>query len=394
MKSYMVLVKENSIFKFKIYRGDFREFLNKCTSKIYFKLRIPRVILSKSKFSNTWYKRFCEDFYFLYKSGVPIIEIIDIFKENSISSKNRKCTKFYLQVYKNILNGNSLYDSFLLTNYDLDPIFLSLIQVSEEVGKLPEVLENLNNYYSEKINISNNIKSALIYPTLLLILLIVLFNLCILFFIPSYISSFKSQLSNLPNISRAFIQMCTFIKNNYTVFSLVSITLTFLFIRVFVLKGNISKVLSKLKIFKKIYFKKYQLKFIQTLYYIVNSGIDVPTSIRIISSLDTEYVAYSKYIYYQINNGIDFCDALRDTKIFDTDIISIISVGEKSSNLDNALKNIWMTYSKRYYEQLQKTTKLVEPMFILICGVLVLIFVATFILPLIFYDNFNHIWGG
>lgn len=393
MKNYVILVKENNVFKFKTYSGNFRDFLSRYGCKIYFKLRVPRIVRFKMGFSGAWYRRFCEDFYFLHKSGVPIIESIQIFRESAINSKSSKDIKFYSKVYDNLLNGNSLYDSFKLTNYNLDIIFLSLIQVSEEVGKLSDVLKNLGDYYEEKINISNNIKSALIYPSLLFTMLIVLFNLCILFFIPSYVNSFQSQLSNLPSLSIAFINICMLLKDNYFIF-LISTLLIFVFLFNSIVSSKGREVFGRLHIFRKFYLKRCQLKFIQILYYIVNSGIDIPKGLRIMSKLDNECSIYSKYIYHQINEGFDFCESLRNTRIFDLEIISIISVGEKSSSINNALKNIWTSYSKRYYNQLHKITKLMEPVFILICGVLVLIFVSIFILPLISYDNFGHIWGA
>ena len=52
-------------------------------------------------------------------------------------------------------------------NYKLDNIFLSLISVSEETGKLADVLNNLSKYYEDKINISSKIKSSMSYPILL-----------------------------------------------------------------------------------------------------------------------------------------------------------------------------------------------------------------------------------
>ena len=104
------------------------------------------------------------------------------------------------------------------------------------------------------------------------------------------------------------------------------------------------------------------------------------------------YSVYAKYVYKQINNGFDFCESLSEAKIFDSEVISIIKVGEKSSNLNSSLKNIWTGLSKKYYENLDRNIKFVEPIFIMVCGVLVVIFVAIFILPLISYDNFNHLW--
>lgn len=395
MDNYIVLVKEEREFKFKIYGGNFRDFLNECKSKIYLKIKIPKIFVLKKKLKTIWYKRFCEDLYFLVKSGISLTESILIFRNNSNNTKLKSYTKFYDSLYNKLLNGNLLYDALNKTNYKLDNIFLSLISVSEETGKLADVLNNLSKYYEDKINISSKIKSSMSYPILLSTFLIIMFNLCILVFIPSYFNSFQSQISNLPNMSRIFIDVCLFIKDNYFLFCILVISGVILLITLFKSKVYFTKLIFKISIIRKIHFKKCQLKFIQMLYYIIDSGIDLATALKIISNLDNDDCSkYASYIYGEINQGFDFCESLTNSKIFDPEIISIISIGEKSSKLVLALKNIWTTYSKKHYESMERYTKLIEPVFIVICGLIVLIFISIFIIPLISYENFNSLWGG
>lgn len=388
-------MKNGNQFRFKMYHGNFIDFLNECKEKICFKIYIPSFLIMKRKLKMSWYKRFCEDFNFLHTSGVSIIDSICIFKDNAKISKNKKMISFYSVLYEKILRGNSLYKSLEFTGYKFDKMFLSLMKVSDETGNLSSILKNLATYYDEKISIRSKVKSSLLYPTLLLSVLFILLNLCILYFIPSYVNSFQSQISSLPRYSLFFINMCLFIKDNYGLFLIFMISFVLIFLKSF--KGeNFSKnLLLKISIFRKIHFKYCQLKFIQTLYYMLNSGIDISKALYLMSNSDGEpYMIYAKYIYGQVKQGIDFCDSLKSSKIFDPEIISIIKVGEKSSNLLLSLKNIWTGCFKKYYEFMDRCTKLIEPMFILICGVLVIIFVVIFILPLISYDNFNHIWEG
>ena len=195
--------------------------------------------------------------------------------------------------------------------------------------------------------------------------------------------------------SSVFINACLFINDNYGVFLIIMLLFLLIFIKSFRVKGFLTKFFLKISLFRKIYFKYCQLKFIQALYYMINSGIDISKALKIMSSIKSEpYAIYSKYVYEQINQGFDFCEALKSAKIFESEVISIIKVGEKSSNLNLSLKNIWTGCSKKYYQIMDRSTKLIEPIFILICGILVIIFVSIFILPLISYDNFSHIWEG
>ena len=395
MGNYIILIRDNGIFKIITYCGNFIDFLNECKYKIYFKIRVPSFLVFHRKLKISWYKRFCEDLYFLHISGVSIIDSISIFKQNVENSKNKKMSLFYKVIYDKLIKGNSLYKSIKSTKYEFDNIFLSLIKISEETGNLSEILKNLSKYYEEKILINNKVKSSLLYPTLLSGVLFILFNLCILYFIPNYVDSFQSQFSNLPSYSLVFINACLFINDNYGVFLIIMLLFLLIFIKSFRVKGFLTKFFLKISLFRKIYFKYCQLKFIQALYYMINSGIDISKALKIMSSIKSEpYAIYSKYVYEQINQGFDFCEALKSAKIFESEVISIIKVGEKSSNLNLSLKNIWTGCSKKYYQIMDRSTKLIEPIFILICGILVIIFVSIFILPLISYDNFSHIWEG
>lgn len=394
MSRYVILLKEKKIFKFKVYRGNFGEFLKECKSKVIFKIKLPIRVWPKKRLKASWYRRFCEDMYFLTESGVSITESILIFRNNATGAKAKRTRKFYDYIYGKLLKGNLLCDAFKSSNYKLDKMFLSLLSVSEETGKLSEVLSNLNKYYEEKINIDSKIKSSFAYPTLLFLVLVLMFNLCILIFIPSYVDSFQSQFSNLSTVSLTFINFCLLIKSKYFVF--LGLTLGSFVILFGLLKSRklLNTFVYKIPIFRKHHFRKCQLKFIQILYYIINSGIDITTALSIMMNLGNgDYCNYSRYIYGQVNKGFDFCEALRETKIFDPEIISIINVGERSSNMALVLRNIWTTYSKRHYEKLEKSVKLIEPMFIVICGILILIFIVIFVLPLISYDNFSSIWS-
>lgn len=395
MSVYVVLIKENKEFKFITYCGEFIDFVREFEHRIYFKLRIPSIMILNKKLKISWYKRFCEDFYFLNSSGVSIVDSIEILKNNAETTKDKKMISLFRTVNEKLMKGHSLYTSIKSTQYKFDNMFLSMIKISEETGSLNTILKNLSEYYEEKILINNKVKSSLLYPSLLFGVMVVLVNLCILYFIPSYVDSFQTQFSSLPSYSRTFINICIFIKNNYILFLFITFLSMFIFIKSKKIKNIFRKILLNISFFQKLYFKNCQIKFVQALYYMINSGIDLSSSLKIMSEMKNElYWVYANYVYSQINQGFDFYEALNNTKIFEQEIISIIRVGEKSSNLAKSLKNIWISYSKKYYQNLEKYTKLIEPIFILICGLVVVVFISLFILPLISYDNFSHIWEG
>mgnify|MGYP003369089729 CR=1 FL=1 len=393
IRNYLFIIKQNRIFKIISHFGSFGDFLDKNDCKIYFKIPIPYFLNSSKKLKLSWYKYFCEELCFLHSSGISIVESMEIFRKNAEMSKNKVMVRFYSNIHSKLLKGNSLHDSLSTIDYKFDKLFLSLIKISEDTGNLSIILKNLSSYYEEKIIINNKLKSSLMYPALLLTFLIIVFNLCILYFIPSYVNSFQSQLNNLSSVSLFFINMCLYIKQNYLFILIFTSLISFCLIKNLRFRKLIFNLIFKIPVFKKNYFKNCQIKFIQAFYYMIGSGISISKSLEIMSSISSEnYSKYSKYIYAQINQGFDLCEALESSKIFDYDVISIIKVGEKSSNLVKSLENIWIDCLKKRNQSLESLSKLVEPIFILLCGIIVIIFVSVFIFPLISYENFSNLW--
>ena len=103
MGNYIILIRDNGIFKIITYCGNFIDFLNECKYKIYFKIRVPSFLVFRRKLKISWYKRFCEDLYFLHISGVSIIDSISIFKQNVENSKNKKMSLFYKVIYDKLI---------------------------------------------------------------------------------------------------------------------------------------------------------------------------------------------------------------------------------------------------------------------------------------------------
>ncbi len=103
ISNYAVFVKEDGVFRLIIYCGDFMELLENFEYKIYFKIKIPIFIFSYKKLGLVWYKRFCEDFYFLNLSGISILDSVNIFKDNANSSKNRRNYIFFKSISQKLI---------------------------------------------------------------------------------------------------------------------------------------------------------------------------------------------------------------------------------------------------------------------------------------------------
>ncbi|MBR4305537.1 MAG: type II secretion system F family protein, partial [Ruminiclostridium sp.] len=120
---------------------------------------------TKKQLSNQSISVICSELATIIKSGIPITDGIFIICEDETDKLKKKILSEMLQ---SIESGSSVYKAFEAT--DVFPVyFLEMISLGEKTGKLDTVLESMSEYYSELEEMSSSVKSAIIYPSVLLI---------------------------------------------------------------------------------------------------------------------------------------------------------------------------------------------------------------------------------
>ncbi len=319
------------------------------------------------------------------KAGLSIVESLDIL----IKDTNKKLVKKILEgVQSMVKNGQSLSTSFERYKDLFPPIFIGMIKAGEVSGQLEKTLSELARFLSKEYSLKSKVKSALTYPIILLVASLVVVTLMLIFVLPKLTQSFASSGVALPLITRIFL----FISN----------VLTWSFILDgIVLAGLVYFVVyfSRTKVGKKFFFvlishtpvasdlvKKIALvHFARTFGNLIGSGLSAVESLTISAQSINNHIyteAINKVIE-DIKNGIPISESLaKFPKLFPSLLISLITVGERTGSLEEIL----ITFSDFYEEEVDNTLKqltaVLEPVLLLIMGLMIGSIALSIILPI------------
>ena len=282
----------------------------------------------------------------LINSGINIENSLEIL--SSQFSKEKK--QILLNIKGNIRQGISLSSS--MENTKAFPILvINMVYVGENTSSLGKIFENLSNYYIKKKEMSSKIQETMAYPT------------------------------------RILISFSNFLNNNYIHIILI---IALIILIAFIYHKKNPEFFHKIFLKFKNYRMKETLKFTFNMDLLLGAGLTVDKSLKIISNMERNVILKKKYekILKDIKSGESFSKSIEKTKVFPQILISMVHVGEESSNL----KEIFSTMSKFYDEELSSHNKkflgVLGPVLIIIMSIIIGFIVLSIALPI--FDMVNQ----
>lgn len=322
----------------------------------------------------------------MLKSGITISEAIHIIYEQSTSKYFREVLR---SLQKDILNGTSLYKAASGYPKLFDPVYLNLIKIGEESGKLEENLEYLTIQQKKNYEFTKSIQSALMYPGFILITAVIVSGGVSFFVMPQLVELFESLDVKLPLTTQILLFIANFMKNyNYYIWG--SFIALFLIFRYLISRENFkpywhSFLFSIPKIGKLL--QQISLATIcRNMGIMLQSGLLITTSLQIIHDYTTNYVY--KEILRKLVSNVEKGNSIENTlgriksKFIPLILIRMIGVGEKSGKLDESL-----IYLGEFFEdEVNNTTKnlsiIIEPVLLIIIGLIVAFIAFSIISPI------------
>lgn len=321
----------------------------------------------------------------MIKSGMPIAEAIGIISEDTKSTSFRKILE---EIKYNLESGRPL--SQALTKYPqvFDKIFISLVAAGEMSGTMPEVLTNLHVLFTKNIRLRNKIISAFTYPIVVLIALAVMGIAMLILVVPKLIEVFSRMKVDLP-FALKFLNFLSllFIKYWFITFPVLAIIviLIILFFKSEHGKKFQSYLLLKIPLLSKLT-KYYDMaRLTSTLSLLMKAGVPMTDSLKIVSEsvLDTNIKEAILDVEKQIKEGRPLSEALSThPKEIPKMLISISKVGERTGKIDEVLAELGKYYNDQVDFTLKTISDLIEPILMLIVGIIVGILVISIIAPI------------
>lgn len=357
------------------------EYENECEVKIINKKEV--IVKDNIKIKQKELSELCQQLGMLLSSGCEITKTLNNIKSNC----NSKIKSILDKIDCNLKEGNSICISFKKTNIFTD-FFTNMVMAGEASGKIDEIFLSLAIYYKKEYEFKQKLKSAMLYPILLILVSFLVIIFMIIYVTPKFELIFSGNNVNIPLSTKLLIQSSKLTREYYKEI----ILLIFLF-NIIIFKYLIRNEKIKLLIDKGLFRFKYTKnivqvieinKFSRALYVLIKSGILITDALEISSHVISNRFMYNRLYMSKeaIEKGYSISESLSISGVFPTIFISMLSVGEETGNIDACLYNIMINYESTMDNVIQKIVKLIEPIIIFIMGCIIGVIVIAMMTPM------------
>ena len=321
----------------------------------------------------------------IIKAGLPVFEGLKIIRRQTTS---KKLVKIIDQLIYDVNNGQFLADSLGKYRNIFGDFFISIVRVGETSGTLAGNLTYLAEEMEKSKDLQSKVRSALIYPIIILIATLGITGLLVFFIFPKVIPVFTSLKVDLPPTTRAMIGSFNFVTNYgwYLLAALILVPVGFrLMMFVTKFKYAMHRTMLYLPVVSPLVVNVNMTSFTRVLGILLKSGIKIVEAVTITSETFNN-LAYQQALFEaaaEVQKGSQFSSSLnKQTRLFPPLLSGMIEIGENTGNLEENLAYLSEYYEKEVSTSIGNLTSFLEPALILIMGLIVGFVALSIITPI------------
>lgn len=309
-------------------------------------------------------------------SGLTLVKSIDILTKQQ---ENEKARAIWQDIYENVQKGESFSQTLEMHSGSFPEFLISMVGAGESSGSLDVIMTRMSEHYDKENKLNNTIKSAMTYPIILAVLLIVVMLFLFIFIMPTFIEMYENP-DDMPAITKVLSGFSDFLR--YKWYLVVAIVVGLFFgIRYMLKVPSIRLKFDRLKIkgpgFGPLVCKIYTGRFARTLSSLYSSGIPMVECLERASSILGNRYVDEKFeeVIDEVKQGEPLSSAITRTEIFEPMFCSVIFVGEESGALDSILEKTSDYYEEESDAAVQRLVGMVEPLMLIFMGIIIGLFV-------------------
>jgi len=320
----------------------------------------------------------------LIKSGVPILRALWIIQEQT---ENPLFRAFLKRAQQEINNGRSL--SAVLAEYPkyFSPLYVAMVRMGEDSGNLQESMLRISDYRQRQEEILSRVRTAMAYPILMGLTGIGTIVFMLTFVIPKLTTLFSSLGTSLPLPTKILMRISGVFQKPELWIGAAVLSLLIVIIgrwRASQIHWLWSVASLRIPVVKGFVMKSELARFSKTFELLIKSGLPILRAIEVAVPVlgNRVYQEQMEKAKDELTGGGSLGKSLRDCGVFPMFMTNLISVSEESGKLDEAMQEIASFYERETDEQIKIMTSLMEPLMILVMGVIVGFIVMAMLLPM------------
>jgi type IV pilus assembly protein PilC len=358
----------------------------KMTAPSFFEADLGQWMMDKGlakPFGRAELMRFTRQLAILINAGVPILEGLEILQKQEQNMVLKRVVK---SVSMQVEEGKSLFDA-LSSQPGFDKLYCALVKAGESAGILDTILNKLAEFLEKQEKLKKQVKSALTYPVIVVLVgIVVIFGL-MTFVVPQFVGMLKESNQEIPWVTQVVMDVSAFFQN-YTLLliaGLVAGSMFFLnYIKTKEGKSQWDRFTMKAPLFGMLIIKGNLGNFTRTLATMLTAGVPIIDSLEIcIDTLDNTQIAKDlTKVRLAVIEGKSITEPLSRIAYFPPLVTQMMKVGESTGNLDNMLVKVADVFQDEVEELVGNLTKLIEPIILVVLGGIIGFVLIAMYLPI------------
>ena len=310
-------------------------------------------------------------------------------------TKNSRFRKVLNSVEENVRQGHSFSESLAQYPEIFSELFVSMIKIAEASGNLEGILNNLSVHMEKDYELRSKVRGAMVYPSVIIAVMIGIGILMMTMVVPKLASTFAELKVELPWTTNLVIGTSQFL-SEHSIWGLALLVLLVIFIRALA-KTSAGKrafdfAILNFPVFAQLSRKINSARFSRNLSSLVDAGVPIMTALQITSQTISNSFFRESLVFasQQIQKGDPLSKILQKFgNLYPVIVVQMIEVGETTGSLSEIMQNLANFYEEEVNAITKNLSAVIEPVLMVIIGVVVGFFAISMIQPL--YSIMNQI---
>jgi type IV pilus assembly protein PilC len=318
-------------------------------------------------------------------AGIPLVQAFEI-----VGAGNEKASmqKLVLDVKADVEGGTSLHEALAKHPLYFDDLFVNLVEAGEQAGALESLLDKIATYKEKTEALKKKVKKALFYPAAVLVVAVVVTIVLLIFVIPQFEALYKGFGADLPAFTQMVINLSAFVQHDGFYLAAVVAALVWSFFyfkkRSRAMREFLDRLALKLPVVGPILNKSAIARYARTLSTMFAAGVPLVEALQSVAGA-TGNIVYETAVLKmrdEVSTGQRLQRAMEITGLFPNMVIQMIAVGEESGSLDEMSGKVATFYEAEVDNAVDAMSSLMEPLIMVVLGVLVGSLVIAMYLPI------------
>ncbi|MBM7854502.1 type IV pilus assembly protein PilC [Desulfohalotomaculum tongense] len=327
---------------------------------------------------------FCRQLSTLLAAGVPVLSALNVLAGQT---GNKYFQKALAEVINKLQSGHDMAEALKSFPSVFPAIFISMVEVGEMNGEMDRTFALLAGYFEKEDAVKESIKTALIYPVIILFFSVVMIVTLMLFILPIFVEILKEFNMELPAVTKMVISFSRYIVHYWYLFLLVPVGIIWgwsVLIKNYHFKKMVDGLVLRLPILGPLLIRIIIARFSRSLADLIRTGVPLLQALDVSRKIISNTVI-SRVIENVRNNvrqGGTMAEELKKSTVFPLMVTQMIVIGEKSGAVYQMLDKIADFYERELDVSLARLPAILEPVLITVTGGIVSLIVLAMVLPM------------